>query len=87
VGPSGRESESVESGVLHSGERRFEDTAMSYTVRECDCGSGKTSDQQHDGYGIPLCRTCPDCHDTKMSKFRSDIFDRYDCDERIEDDY
>jgi hypothetical protein len=60
---------------------------MSYTVRECDCGSGKTSDWINDGYGIPLCRTCPDCHDTKMSKYRSDIFDRYQCDEQIEDDY
>jgi hypothetical protein len=60
---------------------------MSYTLRECECGSGKSSDWEYDGHGIPLCRTCPDCHDTKMSKYRSDIFDRYQCDEQIEDDY
>ena len=57
---------------------------MSYVIRECDCGSGKTSDWVNDGHGIPLCRTCPDCHDTKISKYRADIFTRYECDEPID---
>ena len=60
---------------------------MSYTLRECDCGSGKSSDWEYDGYGLPLCRTCPDCRSTKIGKFRSDIFSRYQCDEPIENDY
>jgi len=60
---------------------------MSYTVRECDCGSGKTSDWVNDGHGIPLCRTCPDCHDEKVSRYRPDIFNRYQTEEQIEDDY
>ena len=59
---------------------------MSYVERKCDCGSGKTSDWVNDGHGIPLCRTCPDCHDTKISKYRPDIFKRYQCDEPIESD-
>jgi hypothetical protein len=60
---------------------------MSYTVRECDCGSGKTSDWVFDGHGCALTRTCDDCHDKKMKRYRPDIFTRYECDEQIEDDY
>ena len=57
---------------------------MSYTIRECDCGSGKTSDWTYDGHGIPLCRTCPDCYDKKISRYRPDIFEAYVCDEPID---
>lgn len=60
---------------------------MNYTVQECNCGSGKESEWIHDGYGIPLCRTCPDCHDTKIKRYRSDIFEAYQCDEQIKEDY
>jgi hypothetical protein len=60
---------------------------MSYTVRECDCGSGKTSDWVYDGHGIPLCRTCPTCHDKKISKYRADIFEAYVPDEQLDEDY
>ena len=43
---------------------------------------------QYDGYGIFLCYTCPMCHGVKMSQWRTDIMDRYECDEPIEpEDY
>jgi len=41
---------------------------------------------EHDGYGIPLCRVCDKCFDQKMSRYRRDIKERYQCDEPIEDD-
>lgn len=58
-------------------------------ILSCNCGSGKPTTTQVDGYGIFLCRTCPSCHATKMRKYRSDIHDRYECDEPVygEDDY
>ena len=62
---------------------------MSYlpVARECDCGSGEYSWPEYDGYGIYLCRVCEKCEQEKMSKYRSDIFEIYECDERIDDDY
>lgn len=57
--------------------------------RPCPCGSGKWSEWQHDGRGIPLCRTCDDCHDEKMSRYRPEILDYYtqaDVDEQIEEE-
>lgn len=58
-------------------------------IRPCPCGSGKDSMWNHDARGIPLCRTCDDCHEEKMSKYRPDVLSNsnYDADERIEDDY
>ena len=53
----------------------------------CPCGSGHYPDAQHDGYGIFLCYTCPECEQEKMSRYRRDIHERYDCDEYIEEDY
>lgn len=44
--------------------------------------------EQKDGYGIFLCFTCHLCHKEKMARFRSDIHERYECDEPIEaEDY
>lgn len=57
--------------------------------RPCPCGSGKWGDWQYDGRGIPLCRTCPDCHEAKMAKYNPVILDYYtqaDVDEQIEED-
>jgi len=53
----------------------------------CTCGSGLESRIIYDGYGIYLCKVCKSCEDEKLSKYRKDIFERYDCDEDIEDDY
>ena len=39
-----------------------------------------------DGYGIPLALVCPKCVKEKMSRFRSDIEERYDTDEDIDGD-
>ena len=43
------------------------------TFRVCPCGSGLASTWQNDARGIPLCRTCPTCHDKKMAGYRSDV--------------
>ena len=43
------------------------------TDRKCSCGSGKPNSWQHDARGIPLCRTCEDCHQAKMQTYRPDI--------------
>jgi len=53
---------------------------------ECTCDSGLPSEPLFDGYGIYLCRVCPKCEQEKLSKFRPDIFSRYDCDEDIDQD-
>ncbi|HEY7417406.1 MAG TPA: hypothetical protein VH593_19640, partial [Ktedonobacteraceae bacterium] len=54
----------------------------------CPCGSGKDSSWQNDARGIPLCRTCEDCHEQKMSGYRSDVLSdpNYSADEPIEED-
>lgn len=58
-------------------------------IRPCPCGSGKDSTWQSDGRGIPLCRTCEDCHEKKMSTYNPVILNYYtqaDVDEQIEED-
>jgi Zn-finger protein len=59
-------------------------------ARFCPCGSGKTGHWQHDARGIPLCRTCEDCHQRKMAGYRPGVLtdSNYECDEPIEpEDY
>lgn len=43
----------------------------------------------NDGHGIPLAVVCDSCEAQVLSSFRSDIMERYECDEPIEpeDDY
>lgn len=53
-------------------------------LTKCPCGSGQYPTAEHDGYGIFLCYTCDRCRDEKLSHYRSDIFERYETDERIE---
>ena len=40
----------------------------------------------NDGHGIPLAVVCDSCEPQVLSGFRSDIMERYDCDEPIEPD-
>jgi hypothetical protein len=54
--------------------------------RTCPCGSGLPRTAQNDGYSIFMCFTCEKCHDERVSGFRSDIRERYECDEPIEGD-
>ena len=59
-------------------------------MRLCDCGSGLESYWQNDARGIPLCRTCDNCHDEKMKRYRPEVLDdpNYWHDEDIEpEDY
>ncbi len=53
----------------------------------CSCGSGEYKEKNYDGYGIFLCYTCPSCYEERMGGYRSDIMERYECDEQIEEDY
>jgi hypothetical protein len=55
----------------------------------CPCGSGKPSSWTLDARGIPLVRTCDDCHDDKMAKYRLEVLtnNNYEADEAIEEDY
>lgn len=57
-------------------------------VQPCPCQSGKDSYWQHDARGIPLCRTCDDCHDEKMAKYRPEVLDdsEYYVDEPIDEE-
>ena len=60
-----------------------------HDIRPCPCGSGKDSQWQLDARGIPLDRTCDDCHVKKMSGYRREIlegYDQSDVDEQIEED-
>jgi len=61
---------------------------MQYKMKVCACGSGLDSYWQHDARGIPLCRTCTECHDEKMKRYRPDVLDNpgYEADEDIEGD-
>ena len=55
----------------------------------CRCGSGLWPEWQYDGRGIPLVKTCPDCHEREMLKYNPVILDYYtqaDVDEQIEED-
>lgn len=52
----------------------------------CECGSGLPSEPIFDGYGIYLTKACNACEKEKLSRFRADIFDRYECDEPIFDE-
>lgn len=55
-------------------------------AQPCPCGSGKLSWWQHDARGIPLCRTCIQCHREKMRGYRKDVLKNpnYEVDEPIE---
>jgi hypothetical protein len=57
-------------------------------IRLCPCGSGKESLWQYDARGIELCRTCEDCHQRQMAKYRKDVLtdSNYWADEPIEED-
>lgn len=57
-------------------------------MRPCPCGSGKPSRWQDDARGIPLCRTCDDCHDEQMAHYRPDVLtdENYWTDEPVEAD-
>ena len=53
----------------------------------CPCGSGENPYPIYDGYGIYLSKVCSECEPKVVSKFRKDIFEAYECDEPIDEDY
>lgn len=44
-----------------------------HDLKPCPCGSGKLSTWKLDARNIPLCRTCDDCHDDKMRRYRPEV--------------
>jgi len=56
-------------------------------MRECNCGSGLEREEVIDGHGIFLCFVCDKCKKEKLSQYRNDIFENYDSDESIEEDW
>jgi hypothetical protein len=50
----------------------------------CGCNSGEERYECKDGHGIFLFFACSKCYDQKRSRYRDDIFERYQCDEPIE---
>jgi hypothetical protein len=54
----------------------------------CTCGSKLYPQWQYDARGIELCKTCPKCHDERMSGYRPDVLtdNQYWADEPIEED-
>lgn len=56
-------------------------------LEKCPCGSGEYPEQLYDGHGIFMCYVCSKCRKKKVAGYRPDIFEAYDTDEQIEDDY
>jgi hypothetical protein len=54
-------------------------------MKTCDCKSGLPSEPEYDARGIYLCRACPKCKKSKLSKYRSDVLTNpnYEADEPI----
>lgn len=52
----------------------------------CPCGSGHQREAQYDGHGIFLTYMCTSCEREKLSRYRADIFARYEADEAIDAD-
>lgn len=46
---------------------------MTGDTRPCPCGSGLPSRWQKDARGIPLCRTCDECHAERMAACRPEV--------------
>lgn len=54
----------------------------------CYCGSNEPTYWLNDGHGIPLCKVCDKCRESKLKRYRSDILTPYETDgEPIEPDY
>jgi hypothetical protein len=56
-------------------------------LKECPCGSGLEAEAIFDGYDIFMCYVCIKCRKEKIAGFRHDIFEQYETDEQIEEDY
>lgn len=59
-----------------------------YRSRLCPCGSGLQSSWQFDARGIECCRTCDQCHDIKMARYRPEVLTdaNYATDDQVEPD-
>ena len=57
-------------------------------MKDHECRRGD-SWWEHDAQGIPLCRVCPECRETKLARYRPEIltgYDQSDVDERIDEE-
>lgn len=57
-------------------------------ARPCPCNSGLMSHWANDARGIPLCRVCPTCEETKLARYRPEVLtdSQYYADEDIDGD-
>lgn len=57
-------------------------------MRECPCGSGRSSWWESDARGIPLALVCPKCRAERLAKFRPEVLtdSQYVTDEPIEEE-
>jgi hypothetical protein len=60
---------------------------MKNHLKRCPCGSGKEAEALYDGHNIFMTYACDACRKKKIAKFRPDIFEKYETDEQIEEDY
>jgi ribosomal protein L40E len=61
--------------------------ALENRVQLCHCGSGLYPEDIVDGKGIFLCRVCDKCKAQRLKGYRSDIFEDYETEEQIDEDY
>jgi hypothetical protein len=55
-------------------------------IKKCECGSGLERCTLNDGYGIFLTYACDKCMTEKLSHYREDIMEKYECDEPIDEE-
>ena len=51
----------------------------SHFKQTCACGSKLSPTWQYDARGGALCKTCPQCHDKSMAKFKNDALINPNC--------
>jgi hypothetical protein len=57
------------------------------TRRLCHCGSCEEPEKIYDGKGIYLTSACSKCKAERLKGYRADIFEDYETDEQIDEDY
>jgi hypothetical protein len=69
--------------VLHGEPKDLRDSGEDLKHHQC---REDDREAQYDGHGCFLCFTCSVCHTAKMSQYRADIHEWYECDEPIDEE-
>jgi len=54
-------------------DERYEAVYLAAGRNVCDCDSGEDSWWENDARGIPLCKVCDSCRETKLKGYRIDV--------------